>query len=35
MPQPNDELIIGLVSTSDRASTGVYEARAFPPCSNG
>ena len=30
MPPPNDELIIGLVSTSDRASTGVYEDKGIP-----
>lgn len=30
MPQPNDELIIGLVSTSDRASSGVYEDKGIP-----
>ena len=29
MPQ-NDELLVGLVSISDRASTGVYEDKGIP-----
>ena len=29
MPQ-NEELVIGLVSISDRASTGIYEDKGIP-----
>jgi molybdopterin biosynthesis enzyme MoaB len=34
MPQ-NEELVIGLVSISDRASSGVYEDKGSRPCRNG
>lgn len=31
----NEELLIGLVSISDRAAGGVYEDQGFRPCASG
>ncbi|XHO04002.1 hypothetical protein ACEQUB_00868 [Ralstonia syzygii] len=30
-----DDLIVGFVSISDRASTGVYQDEGFPRCATG
>ncbi|GAB3456913.1 molybdopterin adenylyltransferase [Massilia terrae] len=34
MPTPNEELVVGLVSISDRASGGVYEDKGIPALSD-
>jgi len=37
-PEPDprcDRVRIGIVSISDRASTGVYEDKGLPPCVTG